>query len=65
MQRFGGEAYYLPIENHFITKIDGRYYDIAGEITQFEEPAVEWSSFRETEPKWADRIYRYCALLQD
>ena len=64
IQRFGGEAYYLRVRNHFITKIDGRYYDITGEITDFDEEPVSWTYMQETEPKWAERIY-YCALLQD
>ncbi len=62
---FGGEAYYLPIKNHFITKIDGKYYDITGEITEFDEEPMNWLHFCEADPKWADRIYRYCVKLQD
>ncbi len=38
-QRFiDGEIYYLPIRGHFITKIDGVFYDATGVVTTNEAP---------------------------
>lgn len=54
-----GEIYYLPIENHFITKIGSYYYDITGQIKPSEQP-VKWNIFRITEPLEANRIERDC-----
>jgi len=65
IELFGGEAYYLPIANHFITKIDGKYYDITGEITEFDETPMKWSEFCELDPKCASRIYHYCVELKE
>ena len=31
---FNGEIYYLPIENHFICKIEDEYYDLTEEQTK-------------------------------
>ena len=30
--RFYGEIWYLPVENHFVCKIDGNYYDVTGRV---------------------------------
>ena len=54
-----GEIYYLPIANHFITKINGNYYDITGQITPKEE-VIKWNIFRVMEPLEAHRIERDC-----
>lgn len=31
--RFGGEIFYEPIEGHFVTKINCKYWDIRGDVT--------------------------------
>ena len=34
----GAEIYYEPIDGHFITEIDGRLYDIRGDVTDLYPP---------------------------
>lgn len=58
-ERFNGEIYYLPIENHFICKIENKYYDIKGKIEVNETP-YKWSSFIYHDEKLYKRIIRDC-----
>lgn len=58
-ERFNGEIYYLPIENHFICKIDNNYYDITGKAKMNEKP-YKWSEFIKEDEKLYNRIVRDC-----
>ena len=45
--RFDAEDTYIqyePIEGHFVTQIDGRLYDIRGDVTEFYSDVREWYS---------------------
>ncbi len=55
--RFHGEIWYLPIENHFVCKINGFYYDVTGKI-QPENVIHRWSDYTEEIEK--KRIIRDC-----
>ena len=61
-QRFFGSAkiVYDPVINHFATEIDGRVYDINGDITN--EPYVwyDWSTYRFKDSLETKRIIRDC-----
>lgn len=57
--RFNGEIYYLPIENHFISKINNKYYDITGEIG-FNEVPYKWDIYKEFDRKQYEIITRDC-----
>ena len=57
--RFNGEIYYLPIENHFICKIDNGFYDITGKIEPKEHP-YKWSTFKYEDEALYKRIVRDC-----
>lgn len=35
---------YEPIEGHFVTEIDGRYYDIRGDVTDLYKNSKVWYS---------------------
>lgn len=35
---------YEPIEGHFVTEIDGRYYDIRGDVTDIYKESKVWYS---------------------
>lgn len=59
--RFDGEIYYLPISNHFITKIDNQFYDIRG-IVEPREKAYSWEEYKLLEPIGTKRIERDCIL---
>ena len=62
--RFGEYAtkrMYDPVANHFATKIDGRIYDITGDIT--DEPNhkwVDWQAYIRLDSAHARRIERDC-----
>ena len=58
-ERFNGEIYYLPIENHFICKIDKDYYDITGKA-KFNEKPYKWSEFKDYDSLLYNRIVRDC-----
>lgn len=59
IERFGGEMWYLEIANHFITKIDGQFYDIKGLVILPEKPAL-WTDFKVLDESHTRRIIRDC-----
>ena len=59
-ERFDGEIYYLPIENHFITKIEDNYYDIKGRVDISKTKCYNWNTYQEKEPIDSERLKRYC-----
>lgn len=63
-ERFNGQIYYLPIENHFITKIENDFYDISGKVILTETPIL-WSEFQQFDPAAAARIEHYCILKEE
>lgn len=58
-EHFNGEIYYLPIENHFICKIDKEYYDITGKA-KFNEKPYKWSELETYDNLLYRRIIRDC-----
>lgn len=58
--RFNGEIYYLPIMNHFITKINGDFYDIKGLILYTSEEPYLWENYDEVDVIEYNRIVRDC-----
>lgn len=61
--RFGwhNEVMYDTIANHFATKIDGRIYDISGDITDDENYHwISWKKYKNIDPIHALRIKRDC-----
>ena len=64
--RFGildSSIYYLPIKNHFITKIEDKFYDITGEIILDEEPYL-WCVYKQFDYLEYERIKRDCILKE-
>lgn len=57
--RFDGEIYYLPIMNHFITKIANDFYDIKG-IANYNELKYPWVFYQKFEPLESQRIIKNC-----
>lgn len=52
---------YDPINNHFAVRINGRIYDITGDITdETIYTWADWASFRYQDPKLTERIVRDC-----
>ena len=64
-ERFNGEIYYLPIANHFITKIDNFFYDIKGLIISMEEKPYSWKDYQCLDELEVTRIKKYCILKED
>lgn len=65
-KRFSGEIWYNDIDNHFLTRIGGSFYDITGEVVPPEESELfsKWDDFILKEPLGASRIYRDCVLMK-
>ena len=64
-ERFGQNhsIVYDPIINHFATRIDGRIYDITGDIT--DDPQynfVIWEDYKTIDELHTNRLYRDCIL---
>ena len=58
-ERFKGTIYYLPIENHFICRIDGLYYDIKG-LVKLDETPIDWEELEQQDAAHYKRIVRDC-----
>lgn len=59
--RFNGEVYYMPIDNHFITRIANNYYDIRGKLNENQyTPCVKWEEYKFIDKLEVSRIYRDC-----
>lgn len=52
-----------PIVGHFACYIDGKIYDITGNITDQGRDWDLWDAFMIVEPKVARHIYESCALF--
>ena len=61
---YNSKIYYLPIANHFITKIDNEYYDITGVYILNEKP-YEWNKYQEFDYLDYKRVVKYCILKED
>jgi hypothetical protein len=61
--RFGGSIYYLPIVGHFVTKIDGDYYDWTGKLNDemlADDSPTAWDYIRYADPILYQRLVRDC-----
>lgn len=61
--RFNGEKYYLPIMNHFITRIGNDFYDIKGKVIPDEEVYM-WKTYNEVDFLEYQRILRDCVFKE-
>ena len=52
-----GEIMYDPVINHFVTQIDGRLYDITGDVTGLYD-VVSWENYEDDLEK--ERIINNC-----
>lgn len=63
-ERFKDKAImkYLIIDNHFITEIDGRMYDICGDITDNvdRKQMIDWNDMKDYDELLYNRIIRDC-----
>ena len=53
---------YLVIDNHFVTEIDGRLYDIRGDVTDIvdRKQLINWSEMKQYDELVYKRIIRDC-----
>lgn len=57
---YGGIILYDQVDGHFISFIDGCYYDITGRIEPVSK-AIEFDSeLRDSDPLWFNRLLRDC-----
>lgn len=65
--RFGGDTLYDPVVGHFIQRIDGRLYDVRGDVTpQFgDKELIEWATYAEQEPDHYHRIFTASVLMKE
>lgn len=60
-ERFHGEIYYMPIENHFVTKIEKYFYDISGILNDsLFNVCLPWEQYKNIDVLETSRIYRDC-----
>lgn len=67
LSRFGGEIKYFEILNHFVTNINGRLYDISGDVTEKykDEIIKKWEDVEDYDPSLFNRIVRDCILKKN
>ena len=53
---------YAEVENHFGCRINGRVYDIQGDVTD-KFPWITWEEYCQKEPKHAKHIEKYCVYF--
>lgn len=58
--RFKGRLMYDPVDGHFATEIDGRLYDITGDVTD-KYDVIAWENIND-EP-YKNRIIRDCVMF--
>lgn len=57
---FDGEVWYNPIDNHYVTKINGDLYDARGVIQSNLDSYVPWEEYKKEDPLHAERLMQYC-----
>lgn len=66
---FNGEICYLPIEGHFICKIENEYYDIKGCIDESSNYRMDalyfWNEYCNIEPKITEKIKQQCIFYTE
>lgn len=55
------EVYYDPVMNHFVTKIEDKFYDISGEVSN-NNKYESWVEFKKKEPNIVKQIENDCIL---
>lgn len=63
-ERFRGEMVYDEVDGHFGCEINGRVYDITGDVTDTFRKTY-WSVFVEREPNLSVRILRRCRDFEE
>lgn len=66
---FNGTICYLPIEGHFICRIEDEYYDIYGYIDESSnyrmDTIYDWEEYQKIEPKISEKIKAQCIYYTD
>lgn len=62
-ERFGGDICYNQPDGHFATLIDGKVYDITGEINK--EGFIPLSEYKRFEPGLYQRLMKQCARKEN
>ena len=59
--RFDGEIYYQPKDNHFISKIDDRYFDYSGEYKNI-DGIIKFEDIISLDENWYKYLIRDCVM---
>ena len=62
-KRFNGRKMYHPIQNHFACEIDGRLFDVTGEIDS--DGFEDWYAFIDKDELLTERIIRDCIEIRE
>lgn len=62
--RFGARLFYLYEEGHFVSEINGRFYDVTGDVTEQygQRPMLPWNEIESLDGNWYKQIVRDCVL---
>jgi hypothetical protein len=63
--RFDGEMWYLPVENHWVTKIGDHFFDVNGEYEVGDGIIGTWHGVAQEDPLLAERLRRDCILKEE
>jgi len=58
-ERFGGTMMYEQVENHYVQEIDGRLYDVSGDVTEqygASKWLVSWVDIEQRDPSLIPQI---------
>ena len=56
------EIFYNEVSGHFATLINGRLYDVTGEITKIDDKWINWHDYLISEPSYSQIVIRDCIL---
>ena len=64
--RFGGRTVYAPVVGHFMQEVEGRLYDVTGDVTGEYDGAIkyDWETYALSDSSNYARIYRDCVVME-
>ena len=64
--RFAAEILYMPVDGHFVSRIQGHLYDISGDVTDkyAGDVVVPWARMQDYDAAVYDRVLRDCVYKQ-
>lgn len=63
-ERFGGEIMFSPEQNHFCCRVDGKLWNISGQVED-NGNWQEWWLYQMNEPLDAERVRKICIMKEE